>query len=372
MVQIKKRMLWALPILALVLTLTACPPPGGSHGNGIDFESYASNAAVWVRNETSQNLVAFKGTILPSTLIGGVEAHANNHAFKYDPAIFATTSDFPLIFITEEQYLDNKNNLESLNNTPFTRVYAFYNQSGDNSTVYTISGDLGGNYTLKINNTTSMNVELRQNGINGPTIGYVSAGMLNQVLHLESGDYDIFPVFKKYYAVRDQIVSVTPKRDNGNAKYYSFGLGDGQAEVTFNVSSFLTGTTRTTGSAYLMVDNQSLSGIKVFQGATELKTSTGMATINSGGQRTYEIKMAAIDGANDKFASTASIAAYTIGPSGDAIAITGTTTLSIDRIYKVTVTGDVNDEGLTVVCADNNNPDTEEDEGAIDMSDFDN
>jgi hypothetical protein len=148
------------------------PESGGVDASGVDWTNYypTNNYSIQVRNNTAQDLVAFKQSPSASNLIGGIPAHANPFGLKKDPALFAATQGFPVVLLTRQQYEENKNNLAGLANTPFTRIYAFYNAAGTNGNVYEISGSLGGSCKLLIQNSTNMNVELRLNGVHGETL----------------------------------------------------------------------------------------------------------------------------------------------------------------------------------------------------------
>ena len=109
----------------------------------VSFQSF-SPRSISVKNNTGERLIAFKGAIELSSLISGVPANASNHGLRMDPNLFAETGDFALLFITEKMFNENKNNLFAVSNTPFASIYAFYNKSGDNNQVYTISSKSAG------------------------------------------------------------------------------------------------------------------------------------------------------------------------------------------------------------------------------------
>jgi hypothetical protein len=288
--------------------------------------------------------VAFKGSLSADTLIGGIPAKASGHGLPKDTKLFNKNEDFPLILLTEEQYLENKDDLKELEQTPFTRIFAFYNASGTNENVYEISAKLGGDNILLIQNPTSMNVELRLNGINGETLGYAATGMLNTKLFLTPGDYNIFPVFKKYNSLRDEIITVYPKGASGYAMNTQFQLGEGTSEISFNTSSYLTSQNYSTGTAWLIIDNQADTGIQLQKGGVIQRTATGIATINNGSTRTFQVDMALV---GKTYASSTNISAYQVGTNAKLILI-GNYDLSVDKMYKVTVTGSAIQNTLAV------------------------
>jgi hypothetical protein len=271
--------------------------------------------------------------------MGGVKAKDSNHGMKKDPALFSATGDFPLVFITEDQYESNKGNLEILNQNPYTRVYAFYNAIGTNTTIYEVSGQFGGVNELIINNLSSYTVELRRDGIYGEPLGFAQNGMVNQKFHLETDDYQLFPVFKKYIPNRDIIQSIYPKYTTGIPKSVSFGFGDENGSLyVLDVKKYLDDDTAkmSTGAAYLVINNQSNSGIRLFKGSTYVTNSGGIATINNGLAKTFQIDMPVVPGTN-VYSSELMIASYAVGENGNTADI-GEHTLKVDTIYTVNVT----------------------------------
>jgi hypothetical protein len=220
MITTKKVRKMSVVTLIFGLILAGCSDPDGSDpgtGGEPDFSSNNTNYSILVRNNTNERLVAFKGELKPEALVGGIPAHAQNHGMPKNLTLFDKTEDFPLIILTEAQYNANKSNLSSQRNTPFTRVYVFYNRSGDNTTVYEIAEGLGGTNSLEIvNASNSINVELRVNGVAGETLGYAPAGILNTTLKLQDGNFNIFPVFKRYNKTRDVVETVYPKGTGSN------------------------------------------------------------------------------------------------------------------------------------------------------------
>jgi hypothetical protein len=363
-----KNFLKTVSLLTVLTLMVSCVVAVNNDGgdpsvvDGVDYTNYNTDYSIRVRNNTSKDLVAFKGSLSASTLIGGIPAHASDHGLEKNPGLFSTTSDFPLILLTKEQYAANKSHLQAVEQTPFTRVFAFYNAAGSNENLYEIDGHLGGTNTLLIQNGNTLNLELRVNGVNGPTLGYAAAGMYNTSLYLGTSDFLLFPIFKKYNPVRDAIISVYPKNNDGDPWRTQIQLGeDGQHELSFDFSNILNGTTYSSGAAWLIIDNQVTdTGVQLQKGGIIQRTATGIATINNGFPRTYQVNMAEIS--QNKYAANANINAYTVGPTGGQINI-GNYDLDADKIYKVTVTGSLNGGGLVVSAP--------EYQGTVSLSDFD-
>jgi len=358
----KRFVMITLVVLALFMVFSCGSDTSGDDPNsnntnnssGLpDFTSHNTDYSILVRNNTGERLVAFKGELRADALIGGIPAHANNHGLPPNLTLFDKTEDFSMIVLTEAQYNANKSNLMSQRNTPFTRVYVFYNKSGDNSSVYEIAEGLGGNNSFVITNASnSINVELRVNGVAGETLGFAPASILNTTLKLQDGDYSIFPVFKRYNKVRDVVETVYPQGTGSNYAWfreYSFGEGNTQ---TMNLKELLQGTTFTSGAAWVYVNNQTSAGIRFFEGSNPRVTPSGRYVINNGDPITFQIDMPKV---GTKYADSVTVSNWAFGPSGFTAALqqsesdsTSVTSLIIERnkMYTVTVSGDHNNGTL--------------------------
>jgi hypothetical protein len=345
-------------VMATAILLFSCPDPDPKPKEGdVDFSNHVTDYSILVRNNTNYRLVAFMGELLPERLIGGVPAHETNHGLPKNLSLFEATKDFPMIVLTEEQYKANKKNLSSLKNTPFTRVYVFYNKTGDNSSVYEIAEGLGGTNKFEIiNASNSINVELRVNGVAGETLGYAPAGILNTTLYLQDGNYNIFPVFKRYNRTRDVVETVYPKGSGSNyAWFQSYSFGEGTDSATMNLKTLLQSTTFTSGAAWVYVNNQTTSGgIRFVEGTNVHKTASGLDNIMSGNPKTFQIDMPKA-GEGNKYADSVDVANWKFGASGFEVPLqtsatddTVVTVLTIerDKMYTVTVTGNHNDGNL--------------------------
>jgi len=351
----RKRMKFAV-ILAVAILLFACDtgddPKKEEETGGGDFTSHNTDYSILVRNNTNFKLVAFKGDLQADKLIGGIPAHANNHGLPYKPALFDKTEDFPLILLTEAQYNNNKNNLLSQKNTPFTRVYVFYNKQGDNSSVYEIAEGLGGTNKLRIINTsTTINVEIRLGGVAGETIGYAPAGIQETTLKLEDGDYIVFPVFKRYNRIRDVVETVYPKRQDGQPWRQSISLGDfGNGTVVsehlMNLNELMKNLVMTSGAAWIIIDNQTEQGVRFLEGGTPRKTLTGREYTSTSAPLTWQIDMPKLS--NNNYADSRDVSNWKFGPSADEVSlqeskdvntILSTVTIERDKLYTITVSG---------------------------------
>jgi len=354
----KKNLLFALVLIGAIVLFSCDEPNGG----GVDFTSKNTGySSIRVRNNTNERLVAFKGDLSANKLIGGIPAHAQNHGLPNDPMLFDKTEDFPMILLTEAQYNANKNNLSSnaLKNAPFTRVYVFYNKFGDNTVLYEIAEGLGGNNSfIIVNNSESINVELRNGGTAGETLGYAPARILETTLRLQDGNYNIFPVFKRYNAFRDVVETVYPKNSQGTAAWfqvYSFGEGGQPTTITMNLKSLLENTTFALGAAWVHVNNQTTSGgIRFYEGTTYRTTPSGYSNISNGTTSNiyFQIDMPK---QGNTYASSTVVSNWKFGAPSQEVALQkgendstllGALTIEQGKLYTITVSGDHNSTGI--------------------------
>jgi hypothetical protein len=318
------------------------PEPPKEEETGIDYTNYLTNYSIKVKNDANTKLVAFKGSPSASSYISGVPIGGNEHGLKKDAALFATSGDFVLFLVTEEDYLANKANLSALANRPFTRIYAYFNKDAENALTYNISSILGGSKKIVLQNSTGYNVELRRNSAQGEVIGYAAQGTLNTTFNVESGDYSVFPVFRKFNSSRGEIITVYPRYNsgagNGKAKFMEFSLDDSLNEATINAAQYVEGVTLKIGSAYLIIQNNHSSAMRLYDGAANVTTSTGGQMINSNKELTFQIDMPNEPGSKDEFLDKVEKAQFKIGSSAHQETMP-TFTFESDKIYSITVTG---------------------------------
>ena len=317
----------------------------------VDFTDYnASGSYVFrVRNNTGVRLIAFMSSVKQGNILGGVDAYANGHGFKKNLDLLGTQSkDFPVIFITEEQYLANLNNLQVLESTPFARLYGYFNAVGSNEQIYEINEGLGGKYSIVVEPSLYYNVELRLDSPNGPTLGYVSAQQHNTSFKVIEGFYKIFAIVRKYNPWKNEIISYTPTWGSGvmvgSARSVSVGLDAGTPSYIIDINQLLHGTVLSTGGSFILVENRGQSAVQVFNGGIIQLTSTGSNFVNPGEVKMFMINMAELQ--DGKYAQKASAASYRIGSNTINAGSLGNFDVEIDKIYRVIVTG--NDGGFFV------------------------
>jgi hypothetical protein len=319
------------------------PEPPKEQETGIDYENYITNFSIKVKNDSNKKLVAFKGAPSASSLISGVPIGGGEHGLKKKAELFATSGDFVLFLVTEEDYLASTANLSALANKPFTRIYAYFNTNAENKLTYTISSILGGDKKIVLQNNTSYNIELRKDGIQGELIGYAGQSTFNTTFNVEAGTYMIFPVFRKFNQGRGEIITVYPKYQGGNldgkAKFEYFALDDSLNEASLNASDYLgDDIVLKTGSAYLVIQNNHGTGMGLWDGYQQVTTSTGGQAINPNNSLTFQIDMAKKPGSNDEYLDTSTKAQFKIGTPAYSVGVSSFEFES-DKIYRITVTG---------------------------------
>jgi hypothetical protein len=319
------------------------PEPPKEEETGIDYTNYLSNYSIKVKNDANKKLVAFKGAPDASTYISGVPSGSGEHGLKKDAALFATSGDFVLFLVTEEDYLANKDDLTVLRDKPFTRIYAYFNSNAPNALTYNISSILGGSKQIMLQNDTNCNVELRRNSAQGELIGYAAQGTFNTTFNVDSGDYTVFPVFRKFNSSRGEIITVYPRYqgdgpENGKAKFIEFGLNDTLGTAIINAKNFVEGLTLKIGSAYLVIQNHHSSAMRLQDGLQYVTTSTGGQMINPNDELTFQIDMPNKPGTKDEFLDSVSKGAYQIGSSAHQ-ELVPEFTFESDKVYSITVTG---------------------------------
>jgi hypothetical protein len=314
------KLVLAVSITAILFAFVACNDPDPS--SGIDYTNYTGqNAAIFFENKSAQNVVAFAGTPRDANILGGIPSGTGRHGVRNNPDIFNATRAFVVFIITEAQYNANKSNLSALDNTPFTRLYVFYNHQGENIGTYDISGLLGGGeygIDLLVPPGSVFNVEIRLNGTRGEPLGFASAGMAITRLWLQpEQDFILFPVFHRYNPVREILQTIYPTNLAGRAIQYPIVLSaDGQKIFEINMTQVLNNTTDNRldlGAAYISVINNFHGGaIRLLgQGGQPIRNSVGVTQFT--GNKTFEVLMPSGVG-QASFATSYPITDWKAGP----------------------------------------------------------
>jgi hypothetical protein len=342
--------------LALAVLLSACddPAPDVDVDEEIDWKNYtgAGEFSIRVKNESNRDLIAFKSTLRQSNLLGGVGKGETDHGFPRATSLFTPglSEDFSLIFITREDYVEYKGNLDQLKDRPFTRLFAVYNASGTNEVPFIISDKLGGSNQMVISNLSSFDIELRLDSPRGTTLGYAPNLTTNTILYVQNGNMRYFPVLKAYNPARDQVITIYPKATDGLPKGKSLSF-TGNTTVQVNAAEYASDTDISTGVAYLEVQNSSDDGITVRKGVTDLETATGITILNPGDKRTFKIEMTALGtGAYAEYETFTGWDIYDgLGSRHKPVPVDeGGTQLYADYLYRITITGNWEGTNITV------------------------
>jgi len=332
--------------VGLIFGLAGCPEEEkddekGNDGTSVSFQSFAPYA-ILVENKTGERLVAYKGSLNPNNLIGGIPAYATNHGLEKKSSLFTGPGDFALILIKEAEYNSKKNNISSAD--VFATIYAFYNHEATNNNVFQISGKAGGAGRIILNNPTPWNVEIRKDGPTGEILGYVSAQLTGTVLRLAiPDDYNLFPVFKRYNYTDKEIYEIVPKYTTGNelliGRPYmqSFALSNESPQTwNFNDLASTLNFSMSSGGIYIRVQNDSGTAIRFARGNEELTTSTGIKGIQQTYTNIYNIKIQR--NPDGTYPDKQTISGYSIGTSQLMLPIPEQE-YKTDYIYTIRVTG---------------------------------
>jgi len=315
-----------------------------SEKTGIDFTDYSKGSySILVNNNTTRRLIAFETSPDEDNLISGIPAGKKNFGLYKRSSLFSTSHDFVLFLVTEEDYIANRNNLKALEATPFTRLYAYYNVNAINNYKYEISSVMGGTCSIVLQNDTDYNVELRKDGINGETIGYAGYGSVNTTFKVNpapgaDSSYYVFPVFRRFDDVLNEIVTVYPKTKSGKKAIVEIFAFDNETKsVELDARTWIkTDITFSPSAAYLKIVNNAPKGISLYRtGNTEaLMTSTGGNIINANSKpKVFAIPMERVSGSSTRdaeFEEYISYAGYCVGgPAG------------ISKLYLTTGTTDI-------------------------------
>jgi len=343
----------------MVMACTFEDEPEVTEKSGVDFKSYDGDAAaIFVRNDTNVRLVAFKSDIRADALLGGVpKGPGITHGLQKKSSLFPAGQavEFPMVLITEADYIKHKSKLSEA--AAFSRVYVLYNSQAENTKHYTISGILGGNQKINLIGNANYDIEWREDGIEGPTLGYAPRNMFNTNLMIQPGDYLLFPVFKYYNNLRNRLETIFPTVGSGNDRGYWFEMFSAKTPgitIQLDPSQALNAlnNTKTLGVAWLVVNNNTTTGVQMRQGNVLYTDPMGYSVINNSEPLTLQIDMAEIAGS---FATTRTVGGLFIGAAGRTKQVTGedgvTTsfTLNTDTAYQIDVNGTVQDNNFTAV-----------------------
>ena len=193
-------------------------------------------------------------------------------------------------------------------------------------------------------------MELRVGGVAGETLGYAPAGILLTTFKLQDGNYEIFPVFKRYNRFRDVVETVYPKGTGSSyAWYMGFSFGGNNNSATMNLKDLLSTITFTSGAAWVVINNQTTSGgIRFTEGSNVYTTASGLTNIIPANPKTFQIEMPKIA---NKYADSVVRSNWRFGPPGFEVplqtsesdsTVVSSITIERDKMYTITVTGDHN------------------------------
>lgn len=307
-----KKISLAFAALAVVTLFASCTWGKQVDWSGIDYTNYV-DYSIKVRNESSKNVVCFKGSPSAATLISGATAGGITGLKN----IFGSQSqDFVLFCVTAEDFIKYPDYKE-LENHPLCRIYAYYNAEAENraNNIYTISNKLGGDSYFELQNSTQYNCELRRDGLYGEPFMFAGAYTNNTKVYAEPGKYTFYPVFRKFDKTAGTILTSYPKDSNQKPAFEQIFLQTGDENARLNVSKYLNGAEIkiSASAAYISIHNGNDVAIQLFKGASATATPTDLDAlgINSGKDGTYTVKMDSLG--DGQYQTQKSISGWKVG-----------------------------------------------------------
>jgi hypothetical protein len=246
------------------------------------------------------------------------------------------------VLIKESDYKAHKDNLSSV--TPFAKIYAFYNHTATNNNSFQISSKVGGNARFLVSNPTNKKVEFRQGGITGDILGYVAPNMTDgNVIYLETGIYDIYPIFKFYLPGENEVYSVIPRYTDGDLiglpYMQTFTFTDNYLERSFNVNTVYNAGdfNWSSGGVYFRVINKSGVDVRIAHGDIPQITSLGVPAVLPGRTETFTIHITK-NPADGSYPAKESISQIRIG-SNQGMLTVPEREYQLDWLYSIEVTG---------------------------------
>jgi len=328
-------------IIAIGFVMVSCDEGTGEAG----IWAPSNGDSITVSNYTNTDLVAFKGSISSNNLLGGVRGGQTQHALLHGPnQLKSTPEQFKMIFITRDQY--EKNPVLTSNIPMFTQMFVFWNgNTGDNSKVYEISKQLGGDYTIEMWNTSNFDVEFRVNGTAGPTLGFAPSGMTKTDLSVGAGEYMIYPIFQRINTVRQIVETVIPRYSTGLPVGWDVGFGEGTyKKLSLNLQEAIESMSqRSVGAASVMVVNNSNTGIRLYRGAIPMTRPTGIQVVNAGEkfEFIFEMPTSSVTGSFDTKLPVGNLNVQVMGVPNYVKDEDGNQNfeLETDKLYTITVSG---------------------------------
>ncbi len=350
----KKNLFIVIALIAMITMFVSCNWAEKEVENQL-FQSY-QDYSILVKNDSTTNVVCFVGSPTPGNFIGGVRASSTN-GLKNDKAIFTRTGDFVLFCVSEADYLKYSalKDYNSLKERPFARLYAYYNEDAANraNIVYRISSHLGGQYTITLNNSTAYNVEFRKDGLYGEPLCFCAGNTLKTTIYVDEGNYDIFPVFRRFDKTTSEILTTYPKTAKGNPQYINFSLDSVTKTYEIDVEDFYDSETFTIAlsCAYLTIQNniKTSVGVALYKGngTTATQTTAGGIYIIAGKSSNYEVEMNKIGSSSDGYvySSTFEISdgTWRVGPTQQKYDIPAKT-FEAGKMYTLIVEGSTWDD----------------------------
>jgi hypothetical protein len=317
----------------------------------VDFTNYGDGGQVKISYGQTGRLIATRGDIdlKAGNVIGGIRAPTDVWGLK-NSKLISGTSQFVMSLYRYEDIMANLSDLSLIRNQPLTRVMVYYNEGGaeSNPEIFDLSSKLGGENRIIINhfNAGSFNAIFHQDSPYGKVFAYVGANTMRTTIPVSDGDLYLVIGATRYSSYWREPVTTFARYADGKLVVLNRAMGpapNGSPEWTINISDYLNSLQLTSGSAYLLVRNNSSTHAVYFsKGGTIQRTASGGALINPGSFRLFELPMDRLGtGSEQRFSDSVTIpeSLFSFGTDAGSSAFLGETEFSSDHLYELTVTG---------------------------------
>ena len=261
-------------------------------GTTTDGNIYANqpNGTLTIRNNTKKDMVLFEGeTPSSDTILGGVRAQAFRAFDVSNKNDFSAGGWMIIKGMAASEYAANIDNLSNAK-IEYSALATYHEGEYYEAA---ISSAYTGDYRFKVNNNSSIGIELHKDSFEGEKIAYLAPNKRNYYIYCENKEpVDIFPVYV-YYSTRTKTVTTL------NSTFFDTVTAQ-PASVLENVESYyFPNDSESTlqmilGSvempyAYITTTNSVPNqAARFMRGSTELKTQGGQSAV-TGTPVTFEI-----------------------------------------------------------------------------------
>ena len=235
-----------------------------------DFSGSQENSTLRIRNNNNEKFILYKTSSRPENMLGGV--------LEYDQDFGVPNPSLGLSTLRIARFADYLANPAEPKINSSLLVYVDYVPL-----TYDIFPFPAGNCAYKIQNMTEHYIELRENSYSGPT-RIIAQPYETQTTYFPESDYTF------------AVIAKIKRFDAGTVKGFREILLNDHNMVALSpaqTSSYTINGTDISGKedlcAYLLVNNNSMQGVRMLSGSTIMKNSLDRQIVNPGDQSQYNL-----------------------------------------------------------------------------------